>query len=60
MRIWCIDRHGDETAVYAEMAAECLDIGEQIWWQSGKIYARDDKVTFHKVGYSSDPTHVTA
>ncbi len=56
MRLWVIDRHGNECAVYAEPAAECLAIGEEIWWQSGKIYARDDKLTFHKIGYSFDPT----
>jgi hypothetical protein len=54
-RLWCADRHGDECAVYAEVAAEALKVGEQIWWQSGKIFARDDTMTFHKVGYSFQP-----
>ncbi len=56
MRLWVIDRrHGDETIVYAEPAAECLNIGEEIWWQSGKIYARNDTLEFHKIGASHSP-----
>lgn len=56
MRLWCIDRHGDEVAVYAEPKAECLAIGEEIWWQAGLIYARNDTLKLHKIGYSFDPT----
>jgi hypothetical protein len=59
-KLWCIDRHGDETAVFADPSAESLNIGEEIWWQSGKIYARNDTQTFHKIGYSFDPTSVPA
>ena len=55
-RLWCADRNGDECAVFAEPAASILMPGENIWWQSGKIMARDDKVTFEKVGYSFDPS----
>lgn len=54
-RLWCLDRHGTEVAVYAEPRAESLQAGEEIWWQSGIIYARDDKVKFHKIGYSFQP-----
>jgi hypothetical protein len=54
-RLWCRDRYGDEIAVYAEPSAEVLELGENIWWQSGTIYARDDKLPFHKIGNSFQP-----
>lgn len=54
-RLWCIDRHKTEVAVYAEPAAEVLTVGEQIWWQSGQIMARNDTMTFHKIGDSFTP-----
>lgn len=58
-RLWCMDRNGDECAVFAELGAEALQPGEEIWWQSGRIYARADRVTFKKIGYSFDPARTT-
>ena len=56
-RLWVVDTHHlfDECAVYAESAADCLEIGEEIWWQGGKIFARQDKLVFEKIAYSFDP-----
>lgn len=51
-RLWLMDSNGDECCVYAENSASALLCGEQVWWQSGKIYARNDTVTFAKIGYS--------
>lgn len=56
-RIWCMDREGNERAIYAEPAAACLREAEQIWWQGGRIMARNDTVQFDKIGYSFDPIH---
>lgn len=54
-RLWVVDRDGTETAVYAELAAWQLRPGEEIWWQSGQIMARGDKLVLRKIGFSFDP-----
>lgn len=54
-RLWVMDQDGTETAVLAEPAAEVLKPGEEIWWQSGTIYARKDTMKLKKIAYSFDP-----
>lgn len=51
-RLWLMDSNGDECCVYAETSASELSCGEQVWWQAGNIYARNDTMTFAKIGYS--------
>lgn len=55
-RLWCVDR-GDEFAVYVEDTPEAASLvpGETCWWQSGRIYARNDTLDLKKVGFSFDP-----
>lgn len=55
IRIWCMDRNGTETCVYAEPAERLPGLGEEVWWQSGKIYFGDDKHILKKIGYSFSP-----
>jgi hypothetical protein len=52
LRLWVIDRNGDETIVYAELTDHIPKIGDNIWWQSGKILFDQDKYFLNKIGYS--------
>ena len=55
-RLWVVDQHtGDELAVYAEPSAVMLNCGEEIWWQSRKIMARNNTLAFEKYANSFDP-----
>lgn len=53
-RLWCVDRNGDECAVYVEDTPEAASLqpGETAWWQSGVVYARNDTLELRKLGYS--------
>ena len=62
IRLWCVetnrdDRTPDECAVYAEAYKDGQGpkVGENIWWQGGRIYFDDDKRDVRKVGFSFDP-----
>jgi hypothetical protein len=57
MRLWCVDRHADECAVYAEPyePGDGPTVGDQIWWQGGLIYFDGDRRDVRKIGYSFDP-----
>lgn len=59
-RVWCMDRNGDECAVYVE-PTPFIKEGDKIWWQSGKVYWTPqgsevgDVMVFKKIGFSFDP-----
>lgn len=54
-RLWCIDG-ADECAVYCRAQPEELPkCGDEIWWQSGKIYLDGDTRSLEKIGNSHDP-----
>lgn len=53
-RLWCVDGQ-DECAVIVKNAELMPDLGEAIWWQGGKVFARDDRLVLEKVGFSFDP-----
>ena len=56
LRLWVVDRSGDETIVYADPSADVLPvIGDDIWWQAGKIYFNQDKNSLVKIAYSHSP-----
>ncbi len=59
-RYWCVDRNGDECAVFGEDPNDGIipNIGDEIWWQSGKIYFNKDRRSLVKVGNSHDPLNV--
>ena len=56
-RLWCMDRSGDETCVYAEDygAGDGPVVGDEVWWQAGRIFFDQDRRTVRKVGYSFSP-----
>lgn len=59
-RLWCLDcRNGysDETCVYAEWYPEGQGprMGDEIWWQGGKIFYDCDRRAVRKIGYSFSP-----
>lgn len=51
IRLWIVDG-ADETIVYAEPNVEMPRLGENVWWQSGKIMFDQDRQHLVKVGYS--------
>lgn len=59
-RIWVVGIGPDEPhelAVFYENDLNCKlpVLGEEIWWQSGRIYFAKDRLSLRKVGYSHDP-----
>lgn len=52
IRLWVIDRDGDETIAYAEPAEEMPRLGENIWWQAGKIFFDSDRKYLVKIANS--------
>lgn len=61
VRIWCLDRNGDERAVYAKRYVDCkVEPGDSVWWQGGKVFwtPKDRSVIdvpLEKVAFSFDP-----
>lgn len=55
IRLWCVDRDGTEVAVYCEPTPDLPTLGENIWWQGGKIMFDRDRKALKKVGFSFDP-----
>ncbi len=51
VRLWAVDREGEETCVYVEPgAAEMPKLGDMVWWQAGKVYFEKD------IGLPTGPT----
>lgn len=57
-QITCVDRNGDECAVIVETVPAMPLVGDEIWWQSGKVYWDRDRRQLRKIGSSFDPTRV--
>lgn len=55
VRLWVHNEPNDECAVYAEPAEIMPQLGDEVWWQSGRIYFDNDKRSLRKVGYSFNP-----
>lgn len=53
-RFWVVDRNGDETWVWARNAEDMPKVGDEIWWQAGKIYFDGDRKHLIKYGSASD------
>ena len=58
--LWCVDRYGDECAVDVEDAPAMPIPGDEVWWQSGKVYWDNDRRELRKIGYSYDPSALIA
>lgn len=55
-RLWCLDTtHNDECAVNVKTAPAMPLLGDEIWWQSGKVYWDGDRRSLEKIGNSYDP-----
>ncbi len=57
-RLWCVgigQEHGDECAVHVETAPAMPLLGDEIWWQAGKVYWDKDRRHLRKIGNSYDP-----
>ena len=50
--LWCVDRHGNETAVKVQIEFDMPSVGDEVWWQSGRVYFDKDRKSLAKVGYS--------
>lgn len=57
VRYWVIDGN-NETIVFAKPAKIEPELGDEIWWQSGKIYFDGDQQALEKVGNSTSPSSV--
>jgi hypothetical protein len=55
VRLWCVDRAGTEACVYVEPAEAMPKLGEEVWWQGGKVMFDGDKRYLVKVGGSFSP-----
>lgn len=54
-RLWCVDRNGNECAVHVEDESAMPLLGDEIWWQSGKVYWDNDRRELTKVANSYTP-----
>jgi hypothetical protein len=52
VRLWVVDSYLAEVCVYAEPQESMPALGDEIWWQSGRIMFDGDRQTMCKVGYS--------
>lgn len=53
VRIWVIDSFTrDEMVVYAERGPHMPCMGQEVWWQNGKIFFDNDKRFLKKIGPS--------
>lgn len=52
VRLWVVDSYSAEVCVYAEPQESMPALGDEIWWQSGRIMFDRDRQTLRKVGYS--------
>lgn len=55
LRLWVVDRQGDETYVYAAPQDSVPKLGDEVWWQAGRIIFDGDRQTLRKVGFSFAP-----
>ena len=55
VRLWCVDRDGNEICVYAEPQDDMPALGDNVWWHGGKIYFDGERRHLHKLGYSFGP-----
>lgn len=58
-QLWCVEAQGGSTqecAVDVQNAPAMPLVGDEIWWQSGKVYWDRDRRHLTKIGNSYDPT----
>jgi hypothetical protein len=62
-RLWVVgtgDEEADECAVHVAIPDDGVlpSIGQEIWWQGGKVFFDGDRRELTKLGYSFDPHKV--
>ena len=61
VRLWVIATNAggpgvhDELCVYAEPQDDLPSLGDNVWWQGGKIYFDGERRHLRKLGYSFSP-----
>ena len=60
LRLWCMDRNGDELAIYVKPEKEIPCPGDDVWWQGRTAYWSTKNRTYvdrnlDRIGYSFDP-----
>ena len=60
-RLWCVNGT-DELAVNVRLrdGDPLPELGDEIWWQSGRVYFDSDNRSLEKVGNSYDPRKVAS
>lgn len=53
-RLWVVDRNGDESGVFVEDAPDMPKVGDEVWWQAGKVYFDGDSKHLIKISNSFD------
>lgn len=57
-QLWCVETKNvgaTELAVDVKDAPAMPLVGDEVWWQAGKVYWDRDRRELEKVGYSYDP-----
>ena len=56
-QLWCVDRNGDECAVFVEDTNDARSVvpGDTCWWQGSRVYVKNDTIILKKIGFSHDP-----
>lgn len=60
-RVWCVDRHNDECAIYIKRPSpRDVKPGDKVWWQGRKAFwtpqdLSETEVPLERVGFSFDP-----
>lgn len=56
VRLWCFDAAcGEEVAVHVAPFSEGPVVGDEVWWQSGRVLFDGDRRWLTKIGNSFDP-----
>jgi hypothetical protein len=64
-RLWCVDRHGDECAIYIH-PFPIVKAGDRVWWQGRSAFLTpagsnvDDVFEVRRIGFSFDPRRKVA
>lgn len=57
VKLWVCNPKEGEGCVHVDPAsgARLPRLGEEVWWQAGRVYFDGDRVSLRKVGYSHLP-----
>lgn len=55
-RLWCTNPGQGECAVFVEDATVMPKVGDEVWWQAGRVYFDNDRRSLKKIANSFDPS----